>query len=117
MADITLNGQHLGTLWKSPFQIDVTSALSVGQNTLEMTVVNLWVNRLIGDQQLPPDAERNPNGSLARWPQWLLDGKPSPTGRFTFTTWEVWHKNDLLVDSGLIGPVKLVTTICKRLTL
>jgi hypothetical protein len=115
MADVTLNGQRLGILWKTPFQLDVTSALQVGKNTLEIAVANLWVNRLIGDQQLPPDAERNANGSLKTWPQWLLDGKPSPTGRLAFTTWELWHKNDSLVDSGLIGPVQLRTIVCKRL--
>ena len=115
MADVTLNGQHVGTLWKPPFRIDVTTELSGGQNTLEITVANLWVNRLIGDQNLPADADRNPNGSLARWPQWLLDGKTSPTGRFTFTTWELWRKTDPLVASGLIGPVQLLTTVRKRL--
>jgi hypothetical protein len=113
MADVKLNGQPLGVLWKAPFQLDVTSALVAGPNTLEIAVANLWVNRLIGDQQLPPDAERKKNGTLASWPQWLLDGKPSPTGRFAFTTWELWHKNDPLVESGLIGPVQLLTTICR----
>ena len=115
MADVALNGRRLGVLWKPPFRIDVTSVLHAGENTLEIAVANLWVNRLIGDQQLPPDAERNKNGTLERWPQWLLDGKTSPTGRFTFTTWELWHKTDSLVESGLIGPVRLRTTIYKEL--
>jgi hypothetical protein len=114
MADVTLNGEHLGILWKGPFQVDVTSKLRAGQNTVEIAVANLWVNRLIGDQQLPADSDRNDNGTLRSWPQWLLDGKPSPTGRFTFTTWELWRKNDPLVESGLIGPVRLVATICRR---
>ncbi len=115
MADATLNGQRLGILWKSPFTLDVTSALRAGQNTLDIAVANLWINRLIGDQQLPPDADRNANGTLKSWPQWLLDGKPSPTGRFAFTTWELWHKDAPLVDSGLIGPVQLRTIVCKPL--
>ena len=51
MANVTLNGRQMGTLWKSPFRIDVTTALTAGQNTLEIAVANLWVNRLIGDQQ------------------------------------------------------------------
>jgi hypothetical protein len=114
MAEVTLNGQPLGILWKSPFQMDVTSVLRSGENTLAIKVANLWVNRMIGDQQLPPDAERSPNGSLVRWPKWLLDGKPSPTGRFTFTTWELWHKDDPLSDSGLIGPVQLRAVILGR---
>lgn len=115
MADVTLNGRPLGILWKAPFQMDVTAALRAGQNTLEIAVANLWVNRLIGDQQLPSDAKRGSGGNLTEWPQWLLDGKSSPTGRFTFTTWELWHKDDPLVDSGLLGPVRLRTIVCKRL--
>lgn len=113
MADVILNGHHLGVLWKPPFRTDVTSVLRAGENTLEIAVANLWVNRLIGDQQLPPDADRNKNGSLKSWPQWLLDGKPSPSGRYTFTSWELWRKTDPLVESGLIGPVQLRTTVCK----
>jgi hypothetical protein len=113
MADVTLNGRRLGVLWKPPFRVEVSSSLHAGQNSLEIAVANLWINRMIGDQQLPPDAERNPRGALTNWPQWLLEGKPSPTGRFTFATWEQWHKNDPLVDSGLIGPVRLLTTVCR----
>jgi (4-O-methyl)-D-glucuronate---lignin esterase len=116
MADVTLNGQHLGIIWKPPFLMDVTPSLRAGHNTLEIAVTNLWVNRMIGDQQLPPDADHNPNGTLKSWPQWLLAGKPSPTGRFTFTTWELWRKTDPLVESGLIGPVRLRTAVCKRIS-
>jgi hypothetical protein len=115
MAEVRLNGQVLGVLWKAPYQLDVTEIVISGKNTLEIGVANLWVNRQIGDQQLPPDTERKNDGTLQRWPQWLLDGKPSPTGRFTFTSWELWHKDDALVDSGLIGPVQLLTTIRKRI--
>ena len=48
---MTVNGKPLGTFWKAPFRVDVTSALKPGANTLEIKVINLWVNRLIGDQQ------------------------------------------------------------------
>jgi hypothetical protein len=44
---------------------------------------------------------------LKEWPQWLLDGKPSPTSRFTFATWHHWQKDDALLPSGLFGPVQL----------
>jgi hypothetical protein len=107
MAQVKLNGQDLGILWKPPFRLDVTALLRPGDNELEVKVVNLWINRLIGDEQLPEDSERNPDGTLKGWPEWLLKGQPSPTGRFTFTSWRLWKKNDPLVPSGLIGPVTL----------
>ena len=112
MAQVTLNGHNLGILWKPPFRLDVTSSLKSGSNRLNIHVTNLWINRMIGDQQLPEDSDRGSGGNLLKWPQWLLEGKPSPAGRFTFTTWQHWHKTDLLVESGLIGPVRLVTSVC-----
>jgi hypothetical protein len=45
---------------------------------------------------------------LERWPQWLLDGKPSPTGHVTFTSWKLWFKDDPLMESGLLGPVCII---------
>ena len=107
MAELTLNGKDLGILWKSPYRVEVTDTLKAGENSLELKVVNLWINRQIGDAQLPEDSDRNSNGTLKSWPQWLLDGKPSPTGRFTFTSWRLWKKSDPLVESGLLGPVRL----------
>ena len=107
MAQVKLNGKDFGLLWKPPFLIDVTSAVKAGENKLEVTVVNLWINRMIGDELLPEDSDRNGDGTLKAWPQWVQEGKPSPTGRFTFTSWRLWKKTDALRESGLIGPVTL----------
>ena len=109
MAEPKLNGQALGTLWKPPFRVDVTGAVKPGANALEVKVINLWINRMIGDEQLPEDSDRNPDGTLKKWPEWLERGKPSPTGRFTFATWRLYKKGDPLVKSGLLGPVLLRT--------
>ena len=107
-AEVSLNGQDLGILWKPPFRANLTGAAKPGVNKLTVKVTNLWPNRLIGDEQLPPDVQWN-GKQLASWPQWLLDGKPSPTGRLTFTTWHHWYKDDALLPSGLLGPVRLQT--------
>ncbi len=110
MAHVTLNGKDLGIFWKPPFLVDITEAAHPGSNSLEVKVVNLWINRMIGDEQLPEDSVRNLNGTLKEWPQWLNEGKTSPTGRSTFTSWRLWKKGDALVPSGLLGPVKLMAT-------
>jgi hypothetical protein len=107
-AEVSLNGQNLEVLWKPPFRVNATAAAKPGVNKLAIKVTNLWPNRLIGDEQLPPDCEWN-GKQLKAWPQWLLDGKPSPTGRLTFTTWHHWTKDSPLLESGLLGPVTLQT--------
>jgi hypothetical protein len=109
MAEVSLNGKNLGVLWKPPYRVDATQAIKAGSNTLEIKVTNLPINRMIGDEFLPEDSERHENGTLMKWPQWLLDGKPSPTGRFTFASWRLWKKDQPLQESGLLGPVTVRT--------
>jgi hypothetical protein len=107
MAKVTVNGQPLGILWKPPYRLDITDAVKPGANTLEIAVVNLWVNRLIGDAALPDDAERDKNGRLVQWPDWVLAGQASPMGRRSFVTFPLWKKDEPLKESGLLGPVVL----------
>jgi hypothetical protein len=106
LAHVKLNNIDLGILWKPPFRVDLSSAARPGANHLQIAVTNLWPNRIIGDLNLPDDMQWN-GDKPASWPQWLLDGKPSPTGRFTFYTWRHWKSGAALLPSGLIGPVKL----------
>ena len=107
IAEVRLNGKNLGVLWHRPFRLEVSKALRLGSNTLEVDVSNLWVNRLIGDEQQPSDCEWT-NKHLTRWPDWLTNGKlrPQPS-RVTFTTWKHWNADDPLLPSGLLGPVTL----------
>ena len=112
-AEVSLNGKSFGVLWKPPFRVNLTGAARPGTNSLQIKVTNLWPNRLIGDEQLPSDREWA-GKQLKAWPQWLLDGQPSPSGRLTFTTWHHWKKDDALLDSGLLGPVTLKIAEVKR---
>ncbi|MEI6499996.1 MAG: glycosyl hydrolase, partial [Armatimonadota bacterium] len=107
IARVSLNGRDLGLLWRAPFRVDLTAAARPGPNRLEVQVTNLWVNRLIGDEQLPDDCEWTGRGPLAAWPQWLVEGKPRPGPRIAFAVWKHWHKDDPLQESGLLGPVVL----------
>jgi hypothetical protein len=84
LAEISVNGKPLGILWKWPFRVDVTTALKPGANTLEIKVTNLWVNRLVGDQQM--DAAK----------------------KFTYTAQQFYRAESPLLPSGLLGPVRVV---------
>lgn len=124
IASAKLNGKNLGILWKPPFRVDVTEAIKAGDNELEVQVVNLWPNRLIGDEQLSTDRQWGPpyhwapdawgGEPLAEWPQWFLDGKSSPTGRFTFSVWRLWTKDSPLLESGLLGPVRVEVSVRRQ---
>jgi hypothetical protein len=106
-ATVKLNGRNLGILWKAPFAVDISGVAREGKNRLEVKITNLWVNRIIGDEQLPPDVEWN-GASLKGWPDWMTKKQPRPkTGRYTFTTWKFWNKDSKLLDSGLLGPVRV----------
>ncbi len=109
-ATVKVNGKELEVLWKEPFTVDVSKAIKKGKNRLEVKITNLWPNRIIGDEQLPADVEWN-GVQLKKWPEWLEKGEPRPkTGRYTFTTWRFWTKDSPLLESGLLGPVKLKTS-------
>ena len=110
LARVTVNGVDLGVFWKPPFRADISHAIHPGNNRVEIAVTNLWPNRLIGDAQLPDDAVWD-GDHLHAWPQWLLDGKRSPTGHVAFATWKHWGKNDPLLPSGLLGPVRLLPSV------
>jgi len=107
IAKVTLNGKDLGIVWSAPHHVDVTGALLNGQNTLEIHLINCWSNRLIGDEHVPQDSDRTPEGVIKTWPQWVLDRQRSPTGRLTFSSSRQWEKDSTLLPSGLLGPVEL----------
>jgi hypothetical protein len=84
IAQVTLNGQPLGILWKAPFRVEITKVTQPGANTLELKITNLWVNRMIGDRQ--PNAKK----------------------QYTFTNPVFYKADSPLLPSGLIGPVRLI---------
>ncbi|MBE0653523.1 MAG: hypothetical protein IH594_06980 [Bacteroidales bacterium] len=114
-AEVFVNGESLGLLWKYPFTINIRDALKTGTNSIKVNVANLWINRVIGDQELPEDSEWTTNtGStargmgLARIPDWVLEGRESPTGRKAFVGWKWEHiRGEEPLPSGLTGPVSI----------
>lgn len=115
IATVRINGHDVGSLWTAPFEVDVKAWLHEGDNTVEVIVTDRWVNRLVGDEHLPPDAhylmDGGPiySGRLAEFPDWYSDpAKTALRKRTTFATWQLFSQSSSLVPAGLIGPVKLV---------
>lgn len=108
LARLKVNGQLVASFWEPPFAADVTKYVHEGKNSIEVEVTNLWVNRLIGDEQFPDDMGWE-GDHLRAWPEWFLKGQPRPEPRRkTFTTWHHNRKDTPLMPSGLLGPVRLV---------
>ena len=115
VADVKVNGKALGILWKEPFRIDITKAIISGNNKLEILVTNLWPNRMIGDEHLPKENEYDENGFIIKFPDWYLSDKPKPGERITFSAWNNFKKTDPLLESGLLGPVRLLIGVEKTI--
>ena len=49
VAELKINDEELGILWKKPFRIEITDFVVPGKNTIKLAVANLWNNRIVGD--------------------------------------------------------------------
>ena len=124
LARVRVNGIDCGVAWKAPFWVDISKALKVGDNALEIEVTNTWANRLIGDEQEPTDSTFTepikqphfkdkdgkpfPVGSmLVEFPDWIMKNQARPGNRVGFCSWNYFTKDSPLMESGLLGPVTL----------
>lgn len=83
MAKVYVNDVYAGGAWCAPYKVDISSCVRSGRNTLRVEVVNKWVNRIVGDMQLPPE-ERS------------ISLMVNP-----------YNASSALSPSGLIGPVRV----------
>jgi len=58
MAKVNINGTYAGGVWTYPYKLDISDFVKTGKNELVIEVVNNWMNRLIGDQNLPEEQRR-----------------------------------------------------------
>ena len=82
LARVKVNGFDVGVVWKAPFRLEIPTAyLHSGRNDLEVKVINLWPNRIIGDLQ------------------------PGTGRKWTYTASNWYTADSPLLPSGLLGPV------------
>lgn len=111
VAEVRLNGLPLGIVWCAPWQVTIpTGLLKEKGNDLEIEVVNLWPNRMIGDEQLPDDCEFSGGvwNLMKSYPDWFKNKQPRPGGRVGFANMRCWEKDSPLLTSGLPGPVRVM---------
>ncbi len=108
IARVLLNGKEVGLLWKEPFVTEITDFVQKGDNDLQVEVTNLWPNRLIGDEYLPVENEYSEDRFILKLPDWYLNNREKPGERISFSVWHNIEKEDPLLESGLLGPVKLI---------
>ncbi len=102
MARVKLNGKDLGIIWTTPMEVEITDIVKEKNNDLEIEVVNLWSNRLIGDEAFEDDGIKH-----GQWPDWVVNKEQRPSKRFTFSSWSHYTKDSPLQSSGLLGPVTI----------
>ncbi len=123
IADVVINGRVVGNVWKEPYRLDVTDFVRGGVNALEVQVTTLWPNRMIGDEHLPvenrygrEDERGVEAGGISELPAWYRSGAPEPEGgRVAFATWKFYDRDEPLLASGLLGPVRLLNPVRVRL--
>ena len=86
MASVKINGHQMQVMWSAPFRFDITPFVKAGTNELEVEVVNMWPNRLIGDGKLP-ESKRLTKTNINKF-----NGPDA---------------DNYLRESGLLGPVKI----------
>jgi len=92
LAEVFVNGKSAGVLWKAPFSADITALVEPGANKLKIEVMNLWINRLAGDQTLPAE-------------------KKFTSTNITFDSYRGKAGGWKVQPAGLLGPVRLLPSL------
>ena len=91
VAEVFINGKSAGVLWKKPFQVDINQLVHVGENDIQIEIVNMWSNRLTGDML------SDPKDRFCKTNQPYMKAEVWPGGDEPFK----------LQTAGLLGPVTL----------
>lgn len=105
LARVSVNGVPCGVAWCAPWEVDVTTALRAGVNTVEIRYTNNWYNRLVGDCFLDP-AARVTRSTLRYW-QKKRTVNPKKPWLISPTRHSGPSISDELQPSGLVGPVTI----------
>ena len=96
IAEVKINGIDKGILWTKPFRTEISQELQIGENMLEIKVVNSWFNRVAGDEIFPEKSQYTSTNAVL-----MHDFRGRP------------RKIIPLEPSGLMGPVTIEEAVIK----
>ena len=88
VSSVRFNNKDLGVLWCTPWRIDITDYVKETGNFVEIDVINLWANRVIGDWKLPKEQRFTRTHDIFRF--------------------DMLRASTPLTDAGLLGPVSIL---------
>ncbi|WP_287564917.1 glycosyl hydrolase [Parabacteroides sp.] len=88
VSSVRFNNKDLGVLWCTPWRIDITDYVKETGNFVEIDVINLWANRVIGDWKLPKEQRFTRTHDVFRF--------------------DMLRASTPLTDAGLLGPVSIL---------
>ena len=88
VSSVRFNNKDLGVLWCTPWRIDITDYVKEIGNFVEIDVINLWANRVIGDWKLPKEQRFTRTHDVFRF--------------------DMLRASTPLTDAGLLGPVSIL---------
>lgn len=88
VSSVRFNNKDLGVLWCTPWRIDITDYVKETSNFVEIDVINLWANRVIGDWKLPKEQRFTRTHDVFRF--------------------DMLRASTPLTDAGLLGPVSIL---------
>ncbi|WP_140487943.1 glycosyl hydrolase [Flavobacterium sp. GSA192] len=115
IAKLFVNGKEVSLLWKEPYWADITAFVKSGENEIRIEVTNLWSNRLIGDEWLPAENKFSKHKFIEKLPDWYVHNGKKPGDRKAFSVWKNFERTEPLLESGLLGPVKLNYAMEKKI--
>jgi len=83
IARVFVNGKDAGTVWTSPWEIDIGNLAIEGENDLKIHLTNTWYNRVLADSE-------------------LSENKPT-----TYISQSYRFRTNSSMRGGLLGPVRI----------
>lgn len=83
VTEVYVNGKRAGSIWASPWRLDIKPYLKKGENELKLYVTNSWNNRAVYDLQQAPE------NRLIEHPEWFVT------------------EEDTLQDAGIAGDISI----------